>query len=354
MKSFGFLSFGHYALGNNKPNATHMAKIHVELAKNADAIGVNNASFRVHHFVPQAAAPMPLLGAIAASTKHLEVGTGVIDLRYENPLYLAEEIASLDQIAEGRIALGVSRGAPEAADKGWEAFGYKAEAPNGADLARANFLRLMDALDGHGMATAAPLEKQYPNMYKPGIPLPVFPHSPGVRQRIFYGSGTHASAEQAAHDGVNLMSSTLVSETSAETLGEVQVEQIHRYRTAWKEAGHDWTPRVSVSRSIFPIVDDADRRLFGLQGTSTDQVGVLPEAGAAIFGRTYADEPDVLIEQLKADPAVMEADSLLLAIPTGMGVDVNTKILQNFAEHVAPALGWIPNTEGRPTGYPID
>ncbi len=354
MKSFGFLSFGHYALGNNKPNATDMAKIHLELAKNADEIVVNNASFRVHHFVPQAAAPMPLLGAIAGSTKHIEVGTGVIDMRYENPLYLAEEIASLDQIAEGRIALGVSRGAPEAADRGWEAFGYKAEAPNGADLARANFLRLMDALDGHGMATAAPLERQYPNMYQPGIPLPIFPQSPGVRQRIFYGSGTHASAEQAAQDGVNLMSSTLVSETSAETLGEVQVEQIRRYRAAWKEAGHEWTPRVSVSRSIFPIVDDADRRMFGLHGTSTDQVGMLPEAGAAIFGRTYADEPDVLIEQLKADPAVMEADSLLIAIPTGMGVDVNTKILQNFAEHVAPALGWIPNTEGRPSGYPID
>lgn len=197
-----------------------------------------------------------------------------------------------------------------------------------------------------GITTAAPLERQYPNMYQPGIPLTVFPHSPGVRQRIFYGSGTHASAEQAAQDGVNLMSSTLVSETSGETLGEVQVEQIRRYRAAWKEAGHEWTPRVSVSRSIFPIVDHADRRMFGLHKTSTDQVGTFPEAGAAIFGRTYADEPDVLIEQLKADPAVMEADSLLIAIPTGMGVDVNTKILQNFAEHVAPALGWIPNTQG--------
>src|SRR5690625_4355178 len=280
MKSFGFLSFGHYALGNNKPNATDMAKIHLELAKNADEIGVNNASFRVHQFVPQAAAPMPLLGAIAGSTKHIEVGTGVIDMRYENPLYLAEEIASLDQIAEGRIALGLSRGAPEAADRGWEAFGYKAEAPNGADLARANFLRLMDALDGHGMATAAPLERQYPNMYQPGIPLPIFPHSPGVRQRIFYGSGTHASAEQAAQDGVNLMSSTLVSETSAETLGEVQVEQIRRYRAAWKEAGHEWTPRVSVSRSIFQIVDDSDSRMLGLYQSRTDLLSILKYDGA--------------------------------------------------------------------------
>src|SRR5699024_1473396 len=140
---------------------------------------------------------------------------------------------------------------------------------------RANFLRLMDALDGHGMAVAAPLERQYPNMYQPGIPLPIFPHSPGVRQRLFYGAGTHASAEQAARDGVNLMSSALVSDTSAETLGEVQVEQIRRSRAEWKEAGHDWSPGVRVSRSIFPIVDGADRRMFGLHKTSTAQVGML-------------------------------------------------------------------------------
>src|SRR5699024_11910718 len=101
-------------------------------------------------------------------------------------------------------------------------------------------------------------------MCQPGIPLPVFPHSPGVRQRIFYGSGTHASAEQAAQDGVNLMSSTLVSETSGETLGEVQVEQIRRYRAAWKEAGHEWTPRVSVSSSNFPLVDADDRSIVGM------------------------------------------------------------------------------------------
>lgn len=355
MKAFGFLSFGHHAIGNQAgPDAKKVLQDGLAIAQAADEIGVNNASFRVHHFAPQGASPMPLLGAIAGSTKHIEVGTGVIDMRYENPLYLAEEAAALDLLSNGRVALGVSRGSPEPAERGWEAFGYQAQAENGADLARVKFERFMQAIDGHGMATAASLEKQYPRMYREGTALPVFPHSPGLRKNIFWGSGTNSSAEQAARDGVNLMSSTLVSEADGRTLGEVQAEQIEIYRQAWKEAGHDWTPRVSISRSIFPIVTDRDRQLFATSATSEDQIGSLGEGRNVTFGRSYAAEPDKLIEQLKEDPAIAAADTLLLTIPNQMGVELNVSILRNFAEHVAPALGWIPAHEGPVEGYPIN
>lgn len=80
---------------------------------------------------------------------------------------------------------------------------------------------------------------------------------------------------------------------------------------------------------------------------------MLPDVDASTFGRTYAAEPDKLIEQLKADPAVMAADTLLLTVPTGMGVDMNVKILEIFSTHVAPALGWQPSTQGPVTGYSI-
>lgn len=161
-------------------------------------------------------------------------------------------------------------------------------------------------------------------------------------------------AEEAAKDGLNLMSSTLVSETTAETLGEIQADQISRYRAAWKEAGHDWTPRVSVSRSIFLIVDGADMQLFGMQASGSDQVGTLPDVGPTTFGRTYAAEPDKLIEQLKADAAVMSANTLLITISAGIGMNVNVKILDNFATHLAPALGWQPNHKSPVTVFPID
>lgn len=354
MKAFGFLSFGHYAIGNQPgPDAGQTLKQSLELAQAADEIGVNGAYFRVHHFAPQGASPMPLLGAVAGSTRNIEVGTGVIDMRYENPLHFAEEAAALDLLAEGRIALGVSRGSPEPARRGWEAFGYQAQQDNGADMARAKFEQFLTAIDGYGVAEAAPAEEQYPRMYQPGTPLPVFPHSPGLRRHVWWGAGSHATAEQAARDGVNLMSSTLVSEADGSSLGDLQAEQIARYRAEWVEAGHDWTPRVSVSRSVFPIVDDRSRELFGLQATGRDQIGSLGEGTPVTFGRTYAAEPDVLIEQLRADAAVMSADTLMLTVPNQMGVEVNMSILQAFAEHVAPALGWIPADRGPVEGYPI-
>ncbi len=355
MKAFGFLSFGHYAIGNQPgPGAADTLRQALELAVAADELGVNGAYFRVHHFAPQGASPMPLLGAIIGATKNIEVGTGVIDMRYENPLYLAEEAAALDLLSDGRVVIGVSRGSPEPAQRGWESFGYTASEANGSDMAREKFKRFLSAIDGYGVAEAAPAEEQYPRMYQPGTPLPVFPHSPGLRRRVWWGAGSHATAEQAARDGVNLMSSTLVSEADGSPLGELQAEQIARYRAEWAEAGHEWTPRVSVSRSVFPIVDDRTRDLFGLQATGRDQIGSLGEGTPVTFGRTYAAEPDTLIEQLRADAAVMSADTLMLTIPNQMGVEVNQTILQAFAEHVAPALGWKPAGEGRAEGYPIE
>ncbi|MHA6526496.1 LLM class flavin-dependent oxidoreductase [Corynebacterium pyruviciproducens] len=128
IKKFGFLSFGHYAIGHQRGiTAADSLKQSLDIAQAADNLGVNGAYFRVHHFAPQAASPIPIMSAIAGSTKHIEVGTGVIDMRYENPYYLAEEAAALDLLSDGRVALGVSRGSPEPAKDGWRAFGYDAE-----------------------------------------------------------------------------------------------------------------------------------------------------------------------------------------------------------------------------------
>lgn len=345
MKYFGFLSFGHYSNGP-RHGITAAQSLHqaIDLAVAADEIGVNGAFFRVHHYAPQAAAPMPLLSAIAARTKAIEVGTGVIDMRYENPLYLAEEAAALDLIADGRTALGVSRGAPEIARRGWEAFGYRSEDPRGSDLARAHYERFLDAVAAVPMAEAAPLHEQYPTQLTPGTPLPILPYSEGLRRRIWYGAGSNASAVQAARDGVNLMSSTLVLETGQGSFADLQAAQIAAYRRAWKEAGHSWTPRVSVSRSVFPLMSERDRRLYGL-AASGDQVGELDQSPTT-FGRAYAADPDALVRQLQQDAAVASADTLLLTIPNQLGVDANLSIIENFARCIAPELGWVPSTRG--------
>ena len=353
MRSFGFLSFGHYGPvpGSRVRTAGDMLKQTIELAEGADEIGVNGAYVRVHHFARQAASPIPLLTAMAARTSRIEVGTGVIDLRYENPLYLAEEAAALDLISDGRLALGVSRGSPETALRGYEAFGYTgSQDPRGADLARPKFDLFLRAIEGEALVAADP------KMSPPGR-LAIEPHSPGLRERVWWGAGSTDTAINAGKMGVNLMSSTLVTEATGEPLGILQRKQIDAFREAYREAGHTGKPRVSVSRSVFPIITEQDELYFGLRGggpgaESQDQIGVI-DGLRSTFGKTYADTPDRLIEQLKADEAVMAADTLMLTIPNQLGSAYSLHILEAFAQHVAPALGWKPNTEGPVQGYPI-
>ncbi len=350
MKAFGFLSFGHYGdvRGSAVRTAGDMLHQTIELAEGADEIGVNGAYVRVHHFAKQAASPMPLLTAMAARTKRIEVGTGVIDMRYENPLYLAEEAASLDLISSRRIALGISRGSPETALRGYEAFGYTgSEDPRGSDIARDKFELFLQAIDGERVALGDP------QMVGPGQRLAIEPQSPGLRDRIWWGAGSRESAEQVGRQGLNLMSSTLLTEATGQPFHVLQREQIERYREAYRAAGHTGAPRVSVSRSVFPIVNEQDELYFGLRSRENiDQVGVI-DGFRSTFGKTYADSPDRLITQLLADEAVMAADTLMLTIPNQIGVDYNLHVLQAFAEHVAPALGWKPNTEGPVVGYPV-
>ncbi|MCW1248895.1 LLM class flavin-dependent oxidoreductase [Acaricomes phytoseiuli] len=346
MKSFGFLSFGHYGAGHGSQAVTARDALHqaIDLSVAADEIGVNGAYFRVHHFAKQQAAPFPLLSAIAAKTQRIEAGTGVIDLRYENPLYLAEEAAALDLISGGRMALGMSRGSPETALRGYENFGYRGSDPRGGDIAREKFSLFLRGIDGERLANTDP------QLAPAGSKLRVEPHSPGVRKRIWWGSGTRETAEWAGKMGVNLMSSTLLTEDAGVPFHELQAEQIERFRNAWREAGHEGTPRVSVSRSVFPLMNDTDRLYF--DRSSRDQVGMI-DGYRSTFGKTYAAEPGRLIDELLKDSAVQSADTLMLTIPTQLGVDFNMHILESFAQHVAPALGWKPNTEGPAEGYTL-
>ncbi|MGX1792250.1 LLM class flavin-dependent oxidoreductase [Microbacterium sp. NPDC055312] len=351
MKAFGFLSFGHYAdvPGSLTRTAGDMLRQTIELAEGADEIGVNGAYVRVHHWARQAASPMPLLSAMAARTTRIEVGTGVIDMRYENPFQFAEEAAALDLIADGRIALGVSRGSPETALRGYETFGFhdEADTERGSVMAREKFDLFLRAIDGERVAPGDP------RMVGEGHYLAIEPQSPTLRDHIWWGAGSRATAETTGRMGLNMMSSTLLTEATGQPFHELQREQIDLFRAAYKDAGHTGAPRVSVSRSVFPLVSDRDRAYFGLRSReNSDQVGII-DGYRSTFGKTYAAEPDELIEQLKADEAVMAADTLMLTIPNQLGVAYCVHILESFAKYVAPELGWKPNTEGPVEGYAI-
>jgi alkanesulfonate monooxygenase SsuD/methylene tetrahydromethanopterin reductase-like flavin-dependent oxidoreductase (luciferase family) len=136
------------------------------------------------------------------------------------------------------------------------------------------------------------------------------------------------------------MSSTLLSEDTGVPFDELQAEQIELFRSAWKDAGWEREPRVSVSRSVMPLVTETDRMYFGDRSESEDQVGLL-EGVRARFGKSYVGEPDELAEQLAKDAAVREADTLLLTVPNMLGVDYNVHLLETITQHVAPAIGWV-------------
>jgi len=337
MERFGTLSFGHYGPlgGGRQLTAADSMRQAIDLAQGMDELGVNGAYFRVHHFARQQASPMPLLAAIAARTERIEVGTGVIDMRYENPLYLAEEAAAVDLISDGRLALGVSRGSPESVVRGYEAFGYTgSDDPRGADIAREHFDLFLRAIDGEGIA-----ERDPDSPFGGGSGLQrIEPHSPGLRSRVWWGAGNRDSAEWAGRTGVNLMSSTLLTSADGRPFDILQADQIDAFRAAWREAGHAGTPRVSVSRSIFPITTAEEEMYFGGRQDG-DQIGII-DGIRSTFGKTYAAAPDVLVEQLKDDAAIAAADTLMLTIPSQLGVEFNLRVVESFAKYVAPELGW--------------
>lgn len=339
MKKIGFLSFGHWAPSSHSQTRSARDALlqSIELAEAAEALGADGAFFRVHHFARQLASPFPLLAAVGARTQRIEIGTAVIDMRYENPLYMAEDASAADLIAGGRLQLGISRGSPEQVVDGWRHFGYApAEGETPADMARRHAEVLLDVLKGEGFAQPTP-QPMFPN--PPGL-LRLEPHAPGLRERIWWGAGSNATAAWAARWGMHLQSSTLKDDEDGRPFHVQQAEQIRGYRRAWAEAGHAHTPRVSVSRSIFALVNDQDRRYFGAERHSADQFGFLGEGHRAIFGRSYADEPERLVEQLAQDEAIAEADTLLLTVPNQLGVGYCAHAIESILTLVAPALGW--------------
>jgi alkanesulfonate monooxygenase SsuD/methylene tetrahydromethanopterin reductase-like flavin-dependent oxidoreductase (luciferase family) len=336
-KRIGFLSFGHWQPipGSQVRTGRDALVQSVELAVAAEEIGLDGAYVRVHHFARQLASPFPLLAAMAARTSRIELGTGIIDMRYENPLYMAEEAAATDLLSDGRLQLGVSRGSPETALRGSEAFGYvPGPGSDDADLARQKTALFLAAISGEPVVDADPRMTGG----RPGR-LAVQPQSPGLADRIWWGSGTRATAEWTAQQGMNLMSSTLLVEDTGVPFDELQAEQIARFREAWRVAGRDREPRVSVSRSVLPIVSDLDRQYFG-GDSGEDQVGIL-EGVRARFGKSYVGEPDQLAEELAKDAAVREADSLLITVPNMLGVEYNARLLETIVTDVAPAIGWV-------------
>src|SRR4051795_7875659 len=228
MKKIGFLSFGHWTPSpqSQTRSAADTLLQSIELAVTAEELGADGAYFRVHHFARQLASPFPLLAAVGARTSRIEIGTGVIDMRYENPLYMVEDAGSADLISGGRLQLGISRGSPEQVIDGFRYFGHvPAEGTDHADMAREPPRVFLELLEGEGFAEPNPR----PMFANPPGPLRLEPFSEGLRERIWWGAATNATAQWAAKLGMNLQSSTLKIDESSRPFHVQQAEQIRLF-----------------------------------------------------------------------------------------------------------------------------
>jgi len=347
VKNLGFLSFGHWSrgAGSRIRSASDSVLATIDLAVAAEEVGMDGAWIRVHHFEQNLSSPFPLLSAMAARTSRIELGTGVINMRYENPLYMAELAGTADLVSAGRLQLGVSRGSPEVVADGPGAFGYPL--PEGklpVEDAAERIAVFRRAIAGKGVAEPSPAP--YGNMphLVDGL-LSIVPVSPGLSERIWYGAGSIESAKRVGELGMNLMSSTLVLEATGEPFGTIQARQIEAYREAFKAAGHGREPRVSVSRSILPITTAEDNAYFGAieleesMGGGGDQIGIIDNTRAT-FGRTYVGAPDKIAAELAKDEGIAAADTLLITVPSQIGVEHNAHSFEVIVKDVAPAVGW--------------
>ena len=248
-EKIGFLSFGHWSPSphSGTRSASDALLQSIDLAVAAEEVGADGAYFRVHHFARQLASPFPLLAAAGAKTSRIELGTAVIDMRYENPLYMAEDAGAADLIASGRLQLGISRGSPEQVIEGYKYFGYvPGEGQTDADMARGHAEVFLDLLRGEGFAQPNP-RPMFPN--PPGL-LRLEPFSEGLRERIWWGAASTPTAQWAAKIGVNLQSSTLVFDETGKPFHVQQAEDPRLQGSLEGGGTHPHTTRIRVALDL--------------------------------------------------------------------------------------------------------
>ncbi|WP_432514324.1 LLM class flavin-dependent oxidoreductase [Kineococcus sp. SYSU DK001] len=314
------------------------------LVQHAEDLGYDSAWVRVRHHEPYLSSPMTFFAAASQVTHRIALGTGVIPMRYEDPLRLAEDAGTVDLLSGGRLELGVSNGIPSQAPTldalhGASDRGFAGEAQHRIDV-----LRRALAGEPVGRATA-------PYMDIPaGGDLKVTPHSPGLADRLWYGAGSESTAVRTGTGGFDLQVSTLNTEETGEPFDVVQARQIRSYRKAFADAGHAGRrePRVSAGRIVLPFLDERDaddhrRFLEGYtSGMTADGRPTSPGPFPMRFSSALSGDPDSIVERLQRDEAIGETDGLVVVLPAEGSLDVHRRVLSAVAEHVAPHVGWQP------------
>ena len=315
----------------------------VRLFEHAERLGFDIGWIRVRHFEQFPSSPLTLLSAIAQRTTRIRLGTGVIPLRYEDPIRLAEDASTVDLLSGGRLELGVSSGIGQFAPILDPVFGESERSFSAESQHRLG--RLRDALAGVPVGSSGAGFMSIPA----DIDLTVTPAAPGLADRVWYGPGTLASAVRTGEQGLDIHVSTLNAEETGEGFSAGQATQLRAYKEAFArtDAASRRTPRIAAGRVILPSLSAVDAAPY------TDYIRghnerMQPDGRAhdprmrMRFDRIHDGDPSAIVDGLLADEALREVTELTVTLPAPGGIEAHLRTLDLVAEHVAPALGWSP------------
>ncbi|MDF2442582.1 MAG: hypothetical protein JWR01_785 [Subtercola sp.] len=321
----------------------------LQLFQFAEELGYDTGWVRVRHFEPYLSSPMTFLAAVSQRTSRMHFGTGVLPMRYEDPVRVAEDASTLDLLSGGRLELGVSSGIPTPGILdpvfGPSPLGFSAESQK-------RVLRLREALEGAALVNSGDGFMSIPAH----TDLRVSPPAPGLVDRLWYGAGTVSSAARTGAHGFDLQVSTLNGEETGMSFEEGQLAQLRAYREAYATQDSRRAPRITAGRIIVPLENDADRaehRAF-IEGYRSGMYadGRHHDPNVKLrFSRIFDGSPERIADDLLADSALAEATQLMVTLPAEGSLASHKRILQTIAERIAPSLGWSgPAGLGTPQG----
>ncbi|BCW86304.1 monooxygenase [Arthrobacter sp. NicSoilE8] len=335
LRKLGFLTIGLF--DPTDPAAGHRSTL--EIIELGERLGFDSAWLRHRHLQFGISSPVAVMAAASQRTSRIELGTAVTPLGWENPLRLAEDLATVDLLSGGRINPGVSVGEPMTySTVKHELYPDSADTEDFSYARVERFARLVAGDKAREFSGKQGVVEEFSNR--------VEPHSPGLRDRLWYGAGSSKSAAWAGEHGFNLLSSSVIfpDKDQAPYFAAVQQAQIRAFRDAAARAGHA-NARVSQGLVVIPTdsASAAQREKYQRYVDERTPRTLTPQGPRGmVFAADLIGSSDQIAEQLYAHGGFQEVDEVAFALPFSFDHEDYVQILTDIAEKLGPALGWAP------------
>ncbi|MCZ4521969.1 LLM class flavin-dependent oxidoreductase [Rhodococcus ruber] len=330
LRSLGFLTIGLFDEAD--PARGHESTL--SIIELGERLGFDSAWLRHRHLQYGISSPIAVMAAASQRTHRIALGTAVTPLGWENPLRLAEDLATVDVLSGGRINPGVSVGPPMQFER--VKHSLYPETADDEDFGYGRVSRLLGFVAGEPASTWAGTEgiESYSDR--------VQPHSPGLRSRMWYGGASLRSAQWAGENEMNLLVSSVVRAEESTEFDEIQLSHIDRFRQ-FHPAGRD--ARVSQGLVVIPTDSASAGQIAKYEEYARGRSARTREPqGPArmMFAPDLVGTSDRIAEQLYANKSFCEVDEVAFALPFSFDHEDYVQILTDMALELGPALGWRP------------